>query len=246
MKTWPQATPLGLCEETSLVNMKLDMKILIVEDDRRTAEFIELGLQQSGHRTECVDNGHDGWLKVSTESYDLAIIDVMLPELDGISLVKKIRGARIAFPVIILSARASESNKIEGLEAGADDYLAKPFSLAELIARVNAQIRRASAVVEPVELVVGDLRLNIVTRKVFRGNDPITLQPLEFQLLEYLMRNKGRVVSKSTIIEHVWEYNFDTHTNIVESRMSRLRDKVDNPYGRKLITTVRGFGYRME
>ena len=222
------------------------MKILIVEDDKRTSEFIELGLQQSGYRTDCVASGLDGWLKARTESYDLAIIDIMLPELDGISLVKKIREARIAFPIIILSAKSSESNKILGLESGADDYMAKPFSLAELIARVNAQIRRASAVTEPVELVVEDLRLNLITRKVFRGEDPIILQPLEFQLLEYLMRNKGRVVSKSTIIEHVWEYNIDTHTNIVESRMSRLRDKIDNPYKRKLIATVRGFGYRME
>jgi len=226
--------------------MEPAMKILIVEDDTRTREFIELGLQQSGHRTDSAANGHDGWLKASTEPYDLAVIDVMLPELDGVSLVKKIRAARVAFPVIILSAKASESNKIEGLESGADDYLAKPFSLAELVARVNAQIRRASAVVEPVELVVEDLRLNLISRKVFRGDDQIVLQPLEFQLLEYLMRNKGRVVSKSTIIEHVWEYNFDTHTNIVEFRMSRLRAKVDNPYPRKLITTVRGFGYRME
>ncbi|MCL1887989.1 MAG: response regulator transcription factor [Kiritimatiellaeota bacterium] len=222
------------------------MKILIVEDDTRTREFIELGLQQSGHRVESADNGRDGWLKAAAEPFDLAVVDVMLPELDGVSLVKKWRAARLAFPVIILSARASESDKIAGLEAGADDYLAKPFSLAELVARVNAQIRRASAVVEPAELVVADLRLNIVTRKVFRGDDPIVLQPLEFQLLEYLMRNKGRVVSKSTIIEHVWDYNFDTHTNIVESRMSRLRDKVDDPYDRKLIATVRGFGYRME
>ena len=222
------------------------MRILLVEDDARTSEFIEQGLRQSGHRADCVANGLDGWLKARAESYDLAIIDVMLPELDGISLVKKIRGAGVAFPVIILSARASEANKILGLESGADDYLAKPFSLAELIARVNAQIRRATAVTEPAELVVEDLRLNLVTRKVFRGADQIVLQPLEFQLLEYLMRNKGRVVSKSTIIEHVWDYNFDTHTNIVESRMSRLRDKVDNPYPRKLIATVRGFGYRME
>ena len=226
--------------------MIASMKILIIEDDARTSEFIESGLNQSGYRTERADNGRDGWLKASTETYDLAIVDVMLPELDGISLVKKIRAAKIAFPIIILSAKASESNKILGLESGADDYLAKPFSLAELIARVNAQIRRASAVTEPTELVVEDLRINLITRKVFRGADQITLQPLEFQLLEYLMRNKGRVVSKSTIIQHVWDYNFDTHTNIVESRMSRLRDKIDNPYERKLITTVRGFGYRME
>ena len=222
------------------------MKILIVEDDSRTSEFIELGLQQSGYRTDCAANGLDGWLKARTESYDLAIVDVMLPELDGISLIMKIREARLAFPIIVLSAMDSESSKIRGLESGADDYLAKPFSLAELIARVNAHIRRATAAAEPTELTVEDLRLNLITRKVFRGADQIVLQPLEFQLLEYLMRNKGRVVSKSTIIQHVWDYNFDTRTNIVESRMSRLRDKVDNPYDRKLIATVRGFGYRME
>ena len=222
------------------------MKILIVEDDTRTREFIELGLHQSGYRTDCVGSGLDGWLKASTASYDLAIVDIMLPELDGISLIKKIRASRIAFPVIVLSAKSSESDKINGLESGADDYLAKPFSLAELIARINAQIRRATAATEPTELIVDDLRLNLITRKVFRGDTPIVLQPLEFQLLEYLMRNKGRVVSKSTIIEHVWEYDFDPHTNIVESRMSHLRDKIETPGGRKLITTVRGFGYRME
>ncbi|MCL1909910.1 MAG: response regulator transcription factor [Kiritimatiellaeota bacterium] len=222
------------------------MRILIVEDDRRTSEFIDLGLRQSGYDTDCVSNGLDGWLKARAEPYDLAVVDVMLPELDGISLIRRIRDARITFPIIVLSAKASESNKIQGLESGADDYLAKPFSLAELIARIHAQLRRASAAAEPTELVVEDLRMNLITRKVFRGADQIVLQPLEFQLLEYLMRNKGRVVSKSTIIQHVWEYNFDTHTNIVESRMSRLRDKIDNPYERKLIATVRGFGYRME
>lgn len=222
------------------------MRILIVEDDTRTAEFIDTGLQQAGYRTDCARTGLDGWLKARTESYDLAVIDVMLPELDGFSLVRKIRAAKLSFPIIILSAKTSEANKIHGLESGADDYLAKPFSLGELIARIHAQIRRASAVSEPTELVVGDLVLNLITRKVFRAGDQLTLQPLEFQLLEYLMRNKGRVVSKSTIIEHVWEYNFDTHTNIVESRMSRLRDKIDNPYDRKLIRTVRGFGYIME
>jgi Response regulators consisting of a CheY-like receiver domain and a winged-helix DNA-binding domain len=222
------------------------MKILIVEDDPRTSEFIELGMKQSGYRVDCAANGADGWLKARAEPCDLAIIDVMLPELDGFSLIAKIRAARLAFPIIVLSAMDSEASKIRGLESGADDYLAKPFSLAELIARVNAQIRRATAAAEPTELFVEDLRLNLITRKVFRGADQITLQPLEFQLLEYLMRNKGRVVSKSTIIQHVWDYNFDTRTNIVESRMSRLRDKVDNPYDRKLIATVRGFGYRME
>lgn len=222
------------------------MRILIVEDDARTAEFIDAGLRQAGYRTDWAGNGLDGWFKAKTEAYDLAVVDVMLPELDGVSLVRKLRSEKIAFPVIILSAKASESNKIEGLESGADDYLAKPFSLAELIARIHAQIRRASSVTEPAELVVEDLTLNLITRKVFREGKQIMLQPLEFQLLEYLMRNKGRVVSKAMIIEHVWEYNFDTHTNIVESRMSRLRDKVDNPYERKLIRTLRGFGYVME
>jgi len=222
------------------------MRILIVEDDKRTGEFIELGLRQAGYRTDRVFTGLDGWFKARTETYDLAIVDVMLPELDGISLIRKLRDSRITFPVIVLSAKASESNKIKGLESGADDYLAKPFSLAELIARVQAHLRRATAAAEPTELVVEDLRMNLITRKVFRGADQITVQPLEFQLLEYLMRNKGRVVSKSTIIQHVWESNFDTHTNIVESRISRLREKVDGPYEKKLITTVRGFGYRME
>ena len=222
------------------------MKILIVEDDKRTSEFIDLGLKQSGYATDCAFTGAEGWRKARAEPYDLAVVDVMLPELDGISLIGKIREARLTFPIIVLSAKASESNKIQGLESGADDYLAKPFSLAELIARIHALLRRAAASAEPVELNVDDLRMNLITRKVFRGDEQIILQPLEFQLLEYLMRNKGRIVSKTTIIEHVWEYNFDTRTNIVESRMSRLRDKIEIPGSRNLIATVRGFGYRIE
>lgn len=222
------------------------MRVLIIEDDKLTAEFIETGFTQAGFTTVCAYTGTEGLFKAKTESFDIAVIDIMLPELHGFEVIKQIRKANISFPIIVLSARGTEEDKIRGLEAGADDYQTKPFSIAELLARANAKIRRASSVVDPTELGVADLRLNMVTRKVFRGSTRIFLQPLEFQLLEYLMRNTGRVVSKTTIMEHVWEYNFDPHTNVVESRMSHLRDKIDKNFQHKLLKTIRGFGYVLE
>ena len=161
-------------------------------------------------------------------------------------MIEELRAAGLKLPIIVLSAKDSVESKITGLEKGGDDYLAKPFSMAELIARVHAQLRRASCAAEPTVLTVEDLTLDLISRKVVRGGERIELQPLEYQLLEYLMRNKGRVVSKNTIMEHVWEYHFDTRTNIVESRVCRLREKIDKPFARKLIRTVRGFGYVLE
>lgn len=222
------------------------MKILIVEDDRKTSSFIEEGIRNAGYETDCVFDGEAGLAHAEDSSYDLAVVDIMLPKLNGFDLIRQLRAKRIMFPIIVLSAKSDEANKIHGLEAGADDYLAKPFSLAELLARIQAQLRRSSNQSEPAEISFEDLKINVITRRVYRSGERIYLQPLEYQLLEYLLRNRGQVVSKETIMRHVWEYNFDPHTNIVESRMSRLRDKIDKPYERKLIHTVRGFGYVLE
>ena len=170
----------------------------------------------------------------------------MLPGLDGFTLIEKLRAAGIKLPVIVLSARSSVDDKIRALQTGGDDYLVKPFSFSELIARIQALLRRASATAEPSTLTVGDLSIDLLSRKVYRGSTRIDIQPLEFTLLEYLARNAGRVVSKTMIMEHVWEYNFDPQTNIVETRMCRLREKLDKPFKEKLLHTVRGFGYVLE
>lgn len=222
------------------------MRILLIEDDAKTAEYIAQGLKQAGFRTCRAEDGQSGLFKAKTEPFDLAVVDIMLPKLDGFSVIDGIRAAGLKFPIIVLSAKDSVESKIKGLEKGGDDYLAKPFSFAELLARINALLRRASGTTEPTSLVYKDLTMELLRRKVMRGTEEILLQPLEFQLLEYLMRNHGRVVSKTTILEHVWEYNFDTGSNIVEACIFRLRDKIDKPFETKLIHTVRGFGYVLE
>jgi two-component system OmpR family response regulator len=179
-----------------------------------------------------------------SEPYDAAIIDVMLPKLDGLTLIAELRRKNHKLPVIILSARGSTGDRVKGLETGSDDYLTKPFAFSELLARVQALLRRASGISEPTSLTVGELTINLLTRQAVRADNKIDLQPREFALLEYLMRNAGRVVSKTMIMEHVWDYNFDPHTNVVEACMCRLRDKVDKGFGAaKLIHTIRGVGY---
>jgi two-component system, OmpR family, response regulator len=178
-----------------------------------------------------------------TEPYDAAVIDIMLPNLDGLSLIEQMRQKKIATPVIILSAKDSVDDRVKGLQTGSDDYMTKPFAFSELLARVQALIRRAGGVSEPTQLVVGNLSMNLLSREVIREGRRIELQPIEFSLLEYLMRNTGRVVSKTMIMEHVWDYNFDPQTNVVEARISRLRDKLDRDFSRKLIHTMRGVGY---
>ena len=219
------------------------MRILLVEDDLKIASFIVKGLKAAGFAVDHATDGEDGLHMAMTEPYDTAIIDIMLPKLDGLSLIEKIRKERINTPVIILSARASIDDRVKGLERGSDDYLTKPFSFSELLARVQALIRRASGASEPTRLEVGDISMNLLTRDVVRGGKRIELQPLEFSLLEYLMRNAEKVVSKTMIMEHVWDYNFDPQTNVVEARISRLRDKIDKEFPTKLIHTVRGVGY---
>lgn len=219
------------------------MRILLVEDDMVIASFVVKGLREANHVVDHVDNGEDGLHRVLTEDYDVAVIDVMLPRLDGLSLITEMRSHDIKTPVIILSAKRSIDDKVLGLEKGSDDYLTKPFAFAELIARIHALARRASGSPDVTHLGVGDLTMDLHAREVTRSGRSIDLQPREFALLEYLMRNAGRVVSKTMIMEHVWDYNFDPQTNVVETRMSRLRDKIDRDFEKKLIHTVRGAGY---
>jgi two-component system OmpR family response regulator len=201
------------------------------------------GLKQAGFSVDRGRDGEEGLHLALTSAYDVGIIDIMLPKKDGLELVEELRRQQKTMPIIILSAKGSVSDRVRGLEAGADDYLPKPFVFTELLARVQALIRRATGSTEPTELTVGDLKVNLMTREVVRDETKVDLQPKEFALLEYLMRNAGRVVSKTMIMEHVWDYNFDPQTNVVESRICRLRDKIDRQNASKLIHTIRGVGY---
>ena len=222
------------------------MRILIVEDEEKTASFIMKGLRQQGFAVDHAPDGEDGLHLALTEPYDAAVVDIMLPKLDGLKVIEKLRKHGVTTPVIILSAKSSVDERIKGLHAGGDDYLVKPFAFSELLARIQALIRRSASLAESTTLTVGDLRMDIIKRQVFRAGNKIDLQPLEFSLLEYLMRQDGRVVSKTMIMEHVWDYNFDPQTNVVEARICRLRDKIDRPFDKKLIHTIRGVGYVLE
>jgi two-component system, OmpR family, response regulator len=219
------------------------LRILLVEDDTVIASFIIKGLKEAGYAVDHTTNGEDGLHLALTEAYDVAIVDIMLPKLDGLSLIAEIRKRGRNTLVIILSAKQSVEDRIKGLQIGSDDYLTKPFSFSELLARLQALIRRANGVSEATRLTVADLTMDLLAREVKRSGHRIDLQPREFSLLEYLMRNAGRVVSKTMIMEHVWDYNFDPQTNVVEARMSKLRDKVDRDYPHPLIHTIRGAGY---
>ncbi len=219
------------------------MRLLLVEDDKKIALFVKTGLKEAGFAVDHVIDGEDGLHLALTEPYDLAVIDLMLPTVDGLTIIKQMRDHDINTPVLILSAKRSVTERVKGLQTGGDDYLVKPFAFSELLARVQALMRRSSRTSSPVEIKVADLALNLVTRKVFRADREIDLQPLEFSLLEYLMRNSGRVVSKTMIMEHVWDYNFNPQTNVVEARICYLRDKIDKDFDAKLIHTVRGVGY---
>jgi len=219
------------------------MRILLVEDDAKIAAFVEKGLKAAGFAVDLTGDGESGLHLALTESYDAAVIDIMLPKLDGLNLIKKMRRENIQTPVIILSAKGSVDDRVKGLQTGSDDYLTKPFAFSELLARIQALIRRDSGASEPTRLTAEDVNLNLVTRQVYRSGKKIDLQPLEFSLLAYLMRNAGRVVSKTMIMEHVWNYYFDPQTNVVESRIYRLREKIDKDFSAKLIHTVRGVGY---
>jgi len=217
------------------------MRILVIEDDEKIASFIVKGLKQSGNQTERASDGEIGLARLRAGTYDAAVVDIMLPHLDGLTLVQRARKAGVTTPIIFLSARRELDDRIRGLGAGGDDYLVKPFAFSELLARLQALVRRASGVLEPVHLKAGELEMDLVKRRVLWRGQEISLQPREFTLLEYLLRNKGSVVSKVMIMEHVWDYGFDPETSLVETTVSRLRGKLLE--GAELIETVRGVGY---
>jgi two-component system, OmpR family, response regulator len=219
------------------------VRALLVEDDGTIADFVARGLREAGFAVDRAADGEEALEAARSGLYDVAIIDLMLPKRDGLSVIEAMRAAGVMTPVLILSARRSVDDRVRGLQAGGDDYLTKPFAFAELLARVQALVRRASRTPEPTSLTVEDLTLDLLSRRVTRAGVPIELRPREFTLLEYLIRNAGKVVSKTMILSHVWDYTFDPQTNIVDVLMSRLREKIDRPFERKLLHTVRGVGY---
>ena len=220
----------------------MQIRILMVEDDEQIASFVVKGLTQAGCTVCHTTTAEQALVQASPDAFDLLIVDIMLPGMDGLALIEKLRSRRVQTPVIILSAKRSVDDRVRGLRVG-DDYLTKPFAFSELMARIQAVMRRAGGAADATTLAVGDLQLDLLTRKVARGARSVELQPKEFALLAYLMRNAGRVVSKTMIMEHVWDYDFDPQTNVVEARMSRLREKVDADAEPKLIHTIRGVGY---
>lgn len=219
------------------------MRILVVEDDNKIASFVSKGLKEAGFAVDVAHDGLDGLHLGLTEPYDAAVVDIMLPGLDGLSLIERLRAKKIGTPVIILSARRSVDDRVKGLQTGGDDYMTKPFSFSELLARIQALIRRSTRTSEPATLTAGDLTLDLLTRQVRRDKKDISLPAREFALLEYLVRNKNRIVSKTSILEHVYDYSFDPQTNVVDVLVCRLRNKIDRDFDQKMIHTVRGMGY---
>jgi len=219
------------------------MRILVVEDDKKIASFVVHGLKQSGFAVDHCPDGEEALSMARSVQYDAAVVDIMLPKLDGLSLVQTLRREKIHVPVLILSAKATVDDRVKGLQAGGDDYLVKPFAFSELLARVQALIRRATHASEPTRLTVGELALDLLSREVIRDGRTIELQAREFSLLEFLMRHAGRVVTKAMILEHVWDYSFDPQTNVVDVLVCRLRNKVDKDFPKKMIHTLRGVGY---
>jgi two-component system OmpR family response regulator len=219
------------------------VKLLIVEDDKDTSAYLKKALSEAGHAVDVANSGRDGLLLAAGETYDVMVLDRMLPQVDGLTILRTIRASGVKTPVLLLTALGGIDDRVEGLEAGSDDYLVKPFALAELMARVNALARRPPPQAVQTALRVADLELNLLQRTVTRGGRRIELQPREFQLLEYLMRHAGRVVTRTMLLEAVWDFHFDPKTNIVETHISRLRSKVDRGHGRELIQTLRGAGY---
>jgi len=220
------------------------MRVLVVEDDKKIATFVVKGLKQSGFAADHAADGEEGLFMAARVNYDVAIVDLMLPKLDGLNLIQKLRAKGSRIPVLILSAKASVEDRVKGLQAGGDDYLTKPFAFSELLARVQALIRRATQMAEPMKLVVGDLTVDLLARDVQRAGEKIELQPREFALLEYLMRSAGRTVTKTMILEHIFDYSFDPQTNVVDVLIHRLRSKVDKD--RAMIQTIRGIGYVLQ
>jgi two-component system OmpR family response regulator len=221
------------------------MRILLVEDDHQTADYIRNGFSQSGLACDVVDDGREAMLRAADEDFDVAVVDRMLPGLDGLSLVKSLRAAGVSTPVLFLTSIGGVDDRVEGLEAGGDDYLVKPFAFSELLARVNALLRRPAAIAEKSRLRVHDLEMDLIRRRVTRAGQDIDLQPKEFTLLETLMEHEGRVLTKTMLLERVWNFHFDPKTSVVETHISRLRSKIDKPFDAPLLHTVRNLGYSL-
>ena len=219
------------------------MRALVIEDDAKIASFVVNGLRQNGFAVDHASDGERGFALAGTVNYDAVVLDIMLPKLDGLSLLRQLRQKKIQTPVLILSAKASVDDRVKGLQAGGDDYLTKPFAFSELLARVQALIRRATHTAEATKLSAGDLTMDLLTREVLRGGQQIELQSREFALLEQLLRHPGRAITKTMILEHLWDYSFDPQTNVVDVLVHRLRAKVDKDFPVKLIQTIRGVGY---
>ena len=219
------------------------MRVLVIEDDKKIASFVVNGLKQNGFAVDHAADGENGLALAQVVTYDAAVLDIMLPKLDGLSLLRQLRQHKILTPVLILSAKASVDDRVKGLQAGGDDYLTKPFAFSELLARVQALVRRATQTAEPIKLSAGDLSMDLLTREITRGGQKINLQSREFALLELLLRHAGHAITKTLILEHLWDYSFDPQTNVVDVLVHRLRAKVDKDFPVKLIQTIRGVGY---
>ena len=222
------------------------MKLLVIEDDREAAAYIAKGLSESGYVVDLAPDGRSGLFMASSGNYDALVIDRMLPGMDGLTLVAALRAAEIRTPVLILSALGAVDDRVKGLRAGGDDYLAKPFAFAELLARVEALLRRgSSAHSQPTRLIVGDLEMDLLTRNVTRSGQEIDLLPREFHLLEFLMRHAGQVVTRTMLLDNVWDYHFDPQTNVIDVHVSRLRQKIDKGFAKPMLHTIRGAGYSL-
>jgi len=219
------------------------MKLLVIEDDHETASYLRKGLSESGYTVDRAGDGREGLFMASAGGYDAIVLDRMLPGIDGLALLGALRAAEIRTPALILSALGSVDDRVKGLRAGGDDYLVKPFAFSELLARIEALLRRGAAAPATTTLRVADLELDLLTRTVRRGGKTIDLLPREFRLLEYMMRNSGQVVTRTMLLEHVWDYHFDPQTNVIDVHVSRLRQKIDKNFERTLLHTVRGAGY---
>jgi len=230
-------------ENSASADQATEMRILVVEDDREAAAYLVKGLRESGHVVDLAATGPDGLDLARGQPYDVAIVDRMLPGFDGLTLVKKLRDENVATPILFLSALGEVDDRVKGLRSGGDDYLAKPYAFSELLARVEALVRRRAPDAVQTKLKVGDLELDRLTRSVTRAGQPIDLQPREFLLLEYLMQHAGQVVTRTMLLENVWDYHFDPQTNVIDVHISRLRAKIDKGFPEPLLHTVRGAGY---
>jgi two-component system OmpR family response regulator len=221
------------------------MRVLVIEDDRETAQFLQKALRESGHMAELAHDGEEGLASARGGGFDVLIVDRMLPRLDGLSIIRTLRSEEVRTPVLILSALGEVDDRVKGLRAGGDDYLTKPYAFSELLARIEALSRRGDPQEQETRYVVGNLVLDRLSHRVTRAGEPIVLQPREFRLLEYLMRHANQVVTRTMLLEHVWDYHFDPQTNVIDVHISRLRSKIDKNFEEPLLHTIRGAGYMM-